>query len=115
GVVAVAPWKLLDGAVGQCHDLDRVRAPAPVMPPLTGLVPLRNERSRKLLVGESAAVGRVNAAERAWHRQRLRKPALQADRPEAEVRLLGGAGASRREDHAFTIGSPPADSGRART
>src|SRR4030095_12358290 len=93
---------------------DRVRAATAVLPPLTGLIPLRNERGRDLLVGQPPAVGRINAGERAGHRQRLRKAALPPAPPASGGRLLGSAGAGRREDNATTVWSPPADAVRAR-
>ena len=119
-VVAVGPRQLLDRVVGQVHDPDRMRAPAAVVPPLAALVlrPLRREHGRgNLLVGDSAAVGRVGAAERARHRQRLGQASGQVDRPETEERIRARrrqCRPARREDDAPAIRRPSAHAVHAR-
>ena len=68
GVVAVVPGKFLDRIVAEIHHGDWVSATTPIVPPHTGLVPLRNERSRDLLISDATPIGRVRGAERARHR-----------------------------------------------
>src|SRR5437764_857571 len=65
-VIAAGPGKFFYRIVGQCHDADRMRSAAAIVPPFAGLPPSRREGLGDFVVCQTTAV--------VWHTTKSPKP-----------------------------------------